>query len=49
MRITREVLRQKWVLGKSHRDVALSLGLGVGTVSAVLARAEGRRAGLGRR
>jgi len=41
MRITREVLRQKWVLGKSHREVGLSLGLGVGTVSVVLARARG--------
>jgi transposase len=40
MRKTREILRQKWVLGQSHRAVARSLGVSVGTVSATVARAE---------
>jgi len=39
MRKTREILRQKWVLGRSHREVAQSLGVSVGMVSATLARA----------
>ena len=39
MRQIREVLRQKWGLGLSHRAVARSLGLGLGTISSVLARA----------
>jgi transposase len=39
MRQTREILRQKWALGLSHRAVARSLGLGLGTISSVLARA----------
>jgi len=41
MRQIREVLRQKWGLGLSHRAVARSLGLGLGTISSVLARAQG--------
>ncbi len=39
MRQIREVLRQKWVLGRSHREVAESLRIGLGTVSVVLERA----------
>jgi transposase len=44
MRKTREILRQKWALGRSHREVARSLSVSVGTVGACLARA--RQAGL---
>ena len=44
MRRTREILRQKWALGRSHREVARSLGVSTGAVSAALARA--RAAGL---
>jgi len=44
MRKTREILRQKWALGRSHREVARSLSVSVGTVAASLARA--REAGL---
>jgi transposase len=36
MRQIREVLRQKWVLGRSHREVAESLRVGLGTISLVL-------------
>src|SRR5512141_962366 len=39
MRKTREILRQKWELGLSHRQVARSLGIGLGTVSETLTRA----------
>jgi transposase len=39
MRKTREILRLKWELGRSHRDVAGSLGVGLGTVSLALERA----------
>lgn len=39
MRSTREVLRQKWELGRPHRDVAASLGLGIGTITGILTRA----------
>jgi transposase len=45
MRKTREILRQKWSLGRSHRAVAASLGVSVGKVSTTLARAQA--AGLG--
>ena len=44
MRRTREILRQKWALGRSHREVARSLGLSTGAISTALARA--RAAGL---
>jgi len=44
MRQIREILRQKWVLGRPHREVAESLRIGLGTVSVVLARA--KQAGL---
>lgn len=40
MRSTREVLRQKWVLGRTHRDVAASLNIGIGTVTSILQKAE---------
>ena len=30
MRCVKEVLRQKWVLKKSHREVARSLGISAG-------------------
>jgi transposase len=40
MRKTREILRQKWLLGLSHREVCRSLDLSVGLVSATLGRAE---------
>ena len=39
MRKTREILRQKLELGRSHREVAASVGLSVGAVSATLVRA----------
>jgi len=39
MRKTREILRQKWCLGRSHREVARSLGKSVGAISATLTRA----------
>jgi transposase len=41
MRQIREILRQKWALGLSHRAVAQSLGIGLGTISSVLTRAQG--------
>ena len=41
MRQIREILRQKWALGLPHRAVAESLGLGLGTISSVLTRAQG--------
>ena len=39
MHKNREILRQKWVMGRSHREVAKSVGVGVGTVSKVLKQA----------
>ena len=39
MRKTREILRQKWCLGRSHREVARSLGKSLGAISATLTRA----------
>lgn len=44
MRRIRELLRQKWVLGCSHREVAASLGVSLGVIAATLQRA--RAAGL---
>jgi len=44
MRQIREILRQKWTLGRSHREVAGQLGAGLGTISGVERRA--RAAGL---
>jgi len=39
MRKIREILRQKWVLACSHRQVAASLSVSLGTVTGVLRRA----------
>jgi transposase len=39
MRQTREILRQKWALGRSHREVAQSLSVSTGAISTALARA----------
>lgn len=39
MRNTREIFRQKWTLGRSHRDVCRSLGISIGAVSGAIARA----------
>ena len=39
MRKTREILRQKWELGRSHRAVAASVGLSSGAIGATVARA----------
>ena len=44
MRQTREILRQKFVLGRSHREIAGSLGVSVGAVGMAVSRA--RVAGL---
>jgi transposase len=44
MRKIREVLRHKWALGRCHRDVAASLGVSLGAISAAEQRA--RDAGL---
>ena len=41
MRQIREILRQKWLLSCSHRQVAHSLHVGLGTVSSVVQRAHG--------
>jgi hypothetical protein len=40
MRQIREILRQKWALRLSHRAVAGSLGVGLGTISSVVTRAQ---------
>src|SRR5436309_5740149 len=40
MRQIREILRQKWALGLSHRAVADSLRVGLGTISSVVSRAQ---------
>ena len=39
MRKTKEILRQKWLQGRRHRQIARALGVGVGTVSSVVMRA----------
>jgi len=44
MRQTREILRQKFVLGRSHREIAGSLGVSVGAIGMAVSRA--RVAGL---
>src|SRR2546422_8061260 len=44
MRQTREILRQKWGLGRTHREVAQSLGISTGAVGTTVLRA--RAAGL---
>jgi transposase len=40
MRQIRDILRQKWELRLSHRAVAQSLGVGLGTISSVVSRAQ---------
>jgi transposase len=40
MRQIREILRQKWDLRLSHRRVGRSLGVGLGTISSVVSRAQ---------
>ena len=42
MRKTREILRQKWVLRRSHREVASGLDVSIGAVTGTLHRAHGR-------
>jgi transposase len=39
MRNSREIVRQKWLLGRAHRAIAESVGVSLGAVSVVLARA----------
>jgi transposase len=39
MRNSREILRQKWLLGRSHRAIGTSVGVSVGAVSLTLTRA----------
>jgi hypothetical protein len=40
MRQIREILRQKWALRLSHRAVASSLRVGLGTISSIVSRAQ---------
>jgi transposase len=44
MRKTREILRQKWAQGRTHREVAASLGVSAGAVGEAIGRA--KQAGL---
>jgi DNA-directed RNA polymerase specialized sigma24 family protein len=39
MRQTREILRQKWCLGRSHREIAESLRISSGAVGKTALRA----------
>ena len=39
MRKTREILRLKWVLGRSHREITNTLAVGLGTTTQVVRRA----------
>jgi hypothetical protein len=39
MRKTREVLRLKWVLGRSHREIHRAIGVGIATMSETATRA----------
>jgi len=53
MRKTREILRQKWVLHLTHREVTASLGVSIGAVSCAVHRLSWqgrwlRKSGLGR-
>ena len=41
MRKTREILRQKWELKRSHRQIGASLGVSPGSVSSLVSRATG--------
>jgi transposase len=40
MRKTREILRLKWVLKRSHREITRALGVGLSTISETASRAE---------
>lgn len=40
MRKTREILRQKWTLAKTNRQIALSVGVSAGTVGKTVSRAK---------
>ena len=40
MRKTREILRLKWLLDRSHREIARVIGVGVGSPTQVVARAK---------
>ena len=40
MRKTREILRQKWALMRTHRAVAKSVGVSAGVVGSVMGRAK---------
>jgi hypothetical protein len=40
MRHVREILRLKWVVGLSHREVARSIGLSAGAVGGTISRAK---------
>ena len=42
MRKAREILRQKWELGRSHREVAESIGVSKGAITGVIHRAFAR-------
>ena len=44
MQQTREILRQRWVLGRSYREVCDVLGIGLGAANRAVSRAE--KAGL---
>ena len=44
MRKTREILRQKWVLKRSHREIARSLSKGTGTTRSATPRSPMRSA-----
>jgi len=44
MRKTRESLRLKWHKGRSHRQIATALAIGVGTPTEIVRRA--KRAGI---
>ena len=39
MRKTREILRQKWELGRTHRQIAASVGASAGAVGGAVSRA----------
>ena len=39
MRNTKEILRQKWLLGRPHRAICASVGVSMGAVSLALTRA----------
>ena len=40
MRQTKEILRQKWLLGRSHRQIAAGLGVSAGVVGETMRRAK---------